>query len=176
MRVMEGNRGDCGGDARADEADRVPALRDPDSEWLLEGDGEADQWACGVGRSTGKQGWARRSRRCSARGTREEGEGWIRHAGPGEQRGNALRGGGDGLTGGASLAERGKRARLREEQRRHVGPVGQRRKARTRCGLSTLTERRGERPSASDRARWLTSGAALLVGCECASRIGLERG
>ena len=143
---------------------------------FLEGDGEADQWACGVGTSTRQRGWVRRSRRCSARGTWHEGERWIRHAGLGEQRGNALCGGGNGLTGGASLAERGKWARLREEQRRHVGPVGQRRKARTRCGLSTLTERRGERPSASDRARWLTSGAALSVGCECAPRVELKRG
>jgi len=107
MCVIEGNRRDCGGDARADEADRVPALRDPDSKRLLEGDGEAHQWACGVGRSTGQRGWARQSERCSARETREEGEGWIRHAGPGEQRGNTLRGGGDGLTGGASWQREG---------------------------------------------------------------------
>ena len=44
---------------------------------------------------------------------------------PGRADGDALREGGDGLTGGANLAERGKRARLREERRRHVGPMGQ---------------------------------------------------
>ena len=36
-----------------------------------------------------------------------------------------MREGGDGLTGGANLAERGKQAWLREERRRHVGPAGQ---------------------------------------------------
>ena len=45
--------------------------------------------------------------------------------GPGRVERDALHGGGDGLTVGASLAERGKRARLREERRRHVGPAGQ---------------------------------------------------
>ena len=45
--------------------------------------------------------------------------------GPGRAERDALREGGDGLTGGASLTERGKRARLREERCRHVGPAGQ---------------------------------------------------
>ena len=45
--------------------------------------------------------------------------------GPGRAERDALRGRGDGLAGGANLAEEGKRARLREERRRHVGPAGQ---------------------------------------------------
>ena len=52
-------------------------------------------------------------------------EGMDPTRGPGRAEGDALREGGDGLTGGASLAERGKRAWLQEEQRRHVGPTGQ---------------------------------------------------
>ena len=45
--------------------------------------------------------------------------------GPGRAERDALHGRGDGLAGGANLAEEGKRARLREERRRHVGPAGQ---------------------------------------------------
>ena len=45
--------------------------------------------------------------------------------GPGRAERDALREGGDGLTVGATLTERGKRARLREERRRHVGLAGQ---------------------------------------------------
>ena len=39
-----------------------------------------------------------------------------------------------------------------------------------------MGEETGERPSASERARWLMSGAAMSVGCECAPCVGLKRG
>ena len=52
-------------------------------------------------------------------------EGMDPTRGPERAERDAMREGGDSLTGGASLIERGKRARLREEQRRHVGLVGQ---------------------------------------------------
>jgi hypothetical protein len=45
--------------------------------------------------------------------------------GPGRAERDAPRGGGDGLAGGANMAERVKRARLWEGRRRHVGPAGQ---------------------------------------------------
>ncbi|XP_039787178.1 circumsporozoite protein-like [Panicum virgatum] len=73
--------------------------------------------------------------------------------GPGRAEGDALREGGDGLTGGASLAGRGKRAQLREERRRHVGPTGQ-----TQIGDSG--DARDERLAWADmRARPAVGGA-----------------
>ena len=68
---------------------------------------------------------ARFPARCSGGRTREERKGMDPTREPGRAERNALREGGNGLTGGASLTERGKRAQLREERRRHVGPAGQ---------------------------------------------------
>ena len=63
--------------------------------------------------------------RCSGGRAREERKGMDPTCGPGRAERDAMREGGDSLTGGASLTERGKWARLREELRRHVGPAGQ---------------------------------------------------
>ena len=68
---------------------------------------------------------------------REGREGMDPTRGPGRAERDALRGGGDGLAGGANLAERVKRARLREGRRRHVGPAGQ-----TQNERAVLRERR----------------------------------
>ena len=56
---------------------------------------------------------------------REGREGKDPTRGPGRAERDAQRGGGDGLAGGANLAERVKRAQLREGRRRHVGSAGQ---------------------------------------------------